>query len=50
METQENENLCYWTFIEKYYPRYHNQSDVLLSDILAKKIEDEGTNIEDDDT
>lgn len=37
METQEIDNFCYWTFIEKYYPRYHTYSDILLIDILTKK-------------
>ncbi len=47
METPEIDKFCYWTFIEKYYPRYYSCSDILLSDILTKKLEGEETNIED---
>ena len=41
MATQENNDFSYWTFIEKYYPKYHSYSDILLSDILTRKIEGE---------
>lgn len=49
MEYQENDDFCYWTFIEKYYPRYHNCSDILLSDILTRKLDGEEICIEDEE-
>jgi hypothetical protein len=39
MEIQERGNFCYWTFIEKYYPRYYSCNDILLSDILSRKLD-----------
>jgi hypothetical protein len=38
METQETDIYSYWTFIEKYYPNYYSCSDILLSDILTRKL------------
>jgi len=35
---KEEDKFDYWTFIEKYYPNYYNCDDVLLSDILTKKL------------
>ena len=37
MATQENNDFCYWIFIENYYPKYHSCSNILLSDILNRK-------------
>ena len=31
----------YWDTVMEYLPNYHNRSDVLLSDILARYIDDE---------
>jgi len=28
----------YWNFIEKYYPLYYSCDDVLMSDILSRKL------------
>ena len=36
----ENE-FDYWSFIEKFYPKYHQCNSVLLSDILTKKLDGE---------
>lgn len=41
MATQENNDCSYCTFIERYYPKYHSCNDILLSDILTRKIEGE---------
>lgn len=49
MESQKNDEFCYWTFIEKYYPRYHSCSDVLLIDILTRKLDGEEICIEDEE-
>lgn len=41
---QEKEDECkfeYWAFIEKYYPKYHSCDNILLSDILTKKLDGE---------
>jgi hypothetical protein len=42
MTTQKNTDFCYWTFIEKYYPKYHSCDNILLSDILTKKLDGVG--------
>jgi hypothetical protein len=39
MISDENSEFNYWAFIEKYYPKYHHCDDVLLSDILIKKLD-----------
>lgn len=49
MAVQENDDFCYWIFIEKYYPKYHSCSDILLSDILTRKIEGEHVCEEDEE-
>ncbi|MBP6182222.1 hypothetical protein [Flavobacterium sp.] len=41
MEAQERNDFCYWTFIEKYYPKYYSCDNILLSDILIRKLEGE---------
>lgn len=41
---QEKEDECkfdYWAFIEKYYPKYYSCDNVLLSDILTRKLHGE---------
>lgn len=38
MGSQQIGSYSYWTFIEKYYPKYFSCSDILLSDILNRKI------------
>ncbi|MFV8347602.1 hypothetical protein [Flavobacterium sp. ZB4P13] len=39
MEAPERDDFCYWTFIEKYYPNYYSCDDILLSNILLRKLE-----------
>ncbi|PWA11329.1 hypothetical protein [Flavobacterium laiguense] len=34
-------NVNYWPFIETYYPNYYSCDQILLSDILARKLEGE---------
>lgn len=34
-------NLKYWDFIEKYYPNYSHCNNILLSDILTRKLDGE---------
>jgi hypothetical protein len=46
MKTLENQN--YWSFIEKYYPNYHSCNDILMSDILSRKLEGEFISKEDE--
>ena len=36
----ENVN-SYWEFIESYYPNYFSSSEILLSEILTRKLEGE---------
>ncbi|MBS7253013.1 hypothetical protein [Flavobacterium branchiicola] len=36
-EKEDEDIFDYWSFIEKYYPKYHHCDDVLLSDILTRK-------------
>lgn len=31
----------FWTFIENYYPNYYSCDDILLSDILSRKLDGE---------
>lgn len=40
-ENDNDEKFDYWAFIYKYYPKYHQCNNVLLSDILNKKLEGE---------
>jgi len=39
MQTFIDEVFCYWKFIESYYPNYSTCDQILLSDILARKLE-----------
>ena len=42
MQVQKNNSgYEYWDFIEKYYPNYFSCDDVLLCDILNRKLEGE---------
>ena len=38
----------YWSFIESYYPNYHSCDLILLSDILARKLENQEIDPEDE--
>jgi hypothetical protein len=37
----QKRNLSYWSFIETYYPNYYSCDQILLSDILTRKLEGE---------
>jgi hypothetical protein len=37
-DQRNNSGFEYWNFIEKYYPLYYSCDDVLLSDILTRKL------------
>lgn len=37
-ETADEDMFFYWSFIEKYYPKYSHCNNVLLSDILTRKL------------
>jgi hypothetical protein len=37
-EKEDETKFDYWAFIEKYYPKYSSCDNVLLSDILARKL------------
>lgn len=39
----------YWEFIENYYPNYFSCYDILLSDILTRKLDGEGICDEDEE-
>lgn len=41
MKLKEINHNCFWVFIEKYYPQYYSCNDILLSDILTRKINGE---------
>tara|TARA_R110002033_G_scaffold52286_1_gene99532 strand:+ start:37 stop:279 length:243 start_codon:yes stop_codon:yes gene_type:complete len=45
----KNEATSYWSFIEKYYPNYHSCNDILMSDILSRKLEGEFISKEDEE-
>jgi hypothetical protein len=49
MVSQQIDNYSYWTFIVKYYPQYYSCSDILLSDILTRKITGEQVSDEDEE-
>lgn len=49
MKTQENQYQTYWSFIENYYPNYHTCNNILLSDILYRKLEGEFISKEDEE-
>lgn len=38
---KEEDGFDYWSFIEKFYPKYYQCNSVLLSDILTKKLDGE---------
>lgn len=40
-EKEDESKFDYWAFIGKYYPKYSSCDNVLLSDILTKKLDDE---------
>ncbi|WP_433834807.1 hypothetical protein [Flavobacterium anhuiense] len=41
-EEEEEEDLFdYWSFIQKFYPKYYQCNSVLLSEILTKKLDGE---------
>lgn len=42
-------NANYWPFIEAYYPNYDSCDQILLSDILARKLEGEEIDIKDEE-
>ncbi|MGO4820075.1 MULTISPECIES: hypothetical protein [unclassified Flavobacterium] len=42
-------NYINWTFIEKYYPKYYSCSDILMSDILTRKMTGEQVCDEDEE-
>lgn len=37
----QSEAMNYWTFIETYYPNYDSCDQILLSDILIRKLKGE---------
>ena len=45
----EDNNIGYWDFVEKYYPNYYSCSDILLSDILTRKLHNEEISKEDEE-
>ena len=38
---EDESKFEYWAFIEKYYPKYYSCDNVLLSDILTRKLDGE---------
>jgi hypothetical protein len=42
-------NMNYWPFIETYYPNYYSCDQILLSDILTRKLEGEEIDIKDEE-
>lgn len=40
-EKEDEDKFDYWSFIEKYYPNYSTCDNVLLNDILTKKLDGE---------
>ena len=40
-EKEDEDKFDYWAFIEKYYPKYYSCDNVLLSDILTRKLHGE---------
>lgn len=42
-------NVNYWAFIEAYYPNYYSCDQILLSDILTRKLEGEEIDIKDEE-
>jgi len=37
-QKEDDDKFDYWAFIEKYYPKYSHCDNVLLSDILTRKL------------
>jgi leucyl-tRNA synthetase len=37
-EKEDEDKFDYWSFIEKYYPNYDHCDNILLSDILTRKL------------
>lgn len=46
-ETSRNEN--YWSFIEAYYPNYSSCDQILLSDILVRKLEGDAIDMKEEE-
>ncbi|MEO7977941.1 hypothetical protein [Flavobacterium sp.] len=46
-EKESEDKFDYWEFISEYYPKYHQCNNVLLSDILSRKLD--GKEIFEDD-
>ncbi len=40
-EKEEENKFNYWAFIERYYPKYSSCNNILLSDILTRKLHGE---------
>jgi hypothetical protein len=40
-EKEDEAKFDYWDFIEKHYPKYYSCNQILLSDILTKKLDGE---------
>jgi hypothetical protein len=45
----QKRNASYWYFIEAYYPNYYSCDQILLSDILARKLDGEEISNEDEE-
>lgn len=45
----QEKDVNYWSFIEAYYPNYNSCSQILLSDILVRKLEGEEIDIKDEE-
>jgi hypothetical protein len=45
----EKSNVHYWPFIEAYYPNYYSCDQILLSDILTRKLEGEEIDVKDEE-
>jgi len=49
MEAPEFDYFCTWYFIEAYYPNYSACNNILLSDILTRKLEGQEICAEDEE-
>ncbi|MEN2486165.1 hypothetical protein AAYQ05_00060 [Flavobacterium sp. B11] len=47
IEKKEEDQFDYWSFIQKFYPKYYQCNSVLLSEILTKKLDGEEISQED---
>lgn len=45
----DKQTTDYWSFIESYYPKYDSCDQILLSDILARKLEGQEIDIKDEE-